>query len=67
MRGKLLRLVKSMSAFKDLRLLSILPAGPLSTLSGPGKSTLSELDKSVVHPDVRKETDICQEKGNKCP
>lgn len=31
------------------------------------RSTLSELDKSVVHPDVRKETDNCQEKGNKCP
>lgn len=68
MRGELLGLVKSTSAFKDLGLSSHTTYwSPCPLCLVQARRTLSELDKILVHPDVRKETDNCQEKGNRCP
>lgn len=63
MRGELLGLVKSTSGAVVMHY--VLVPRPLCLVQA--RSTLSELDKSVVRPEVRKETDSCQEKGNTYP
>lgn len=59
MRGELLGLVKSTSAFKDLGLSSHTTCwSPCPLCLVQARSTLSELDNSMVHPDVRKRLTI---------